>query len=394
MNLQEKPGNDLRTELRGDKLGLYVHVPFCATTCDFCAFYQQEPRKQDITRYLEGIGLDLAHQQVDRPFDTVFFGGGTPGLLPTGALESLCGLLAPHVRADAEWSVELAPALVNPAKSRILRRGGVTRASLGVQSLDEAMLRRLGREHSPKQARRSLELLREAGFPSVNLDMMFAMPGQSAEHWHADLAEAIALEPDHISTYCLTFEEDTKLWVKLQQGAFKRDIEQERMLYTQSWDQLEAAGYAHYEVSNFARKGHNCEHNRNTWTMQEWVGLGPSAASQYRLRRRTHVASLERWHAGLLSGAPQWEDDQPLDAATLALDAVIFGLRMGEGIVPEALRERFGQGAWDRGFALGCAELEAEGLLERADDRIRLTREGMLLADSVAGHFMERWSDV
>ena len=262
-------------------LGLYVHVPFCATTCDFCAFYQTVPKGDAVTRYLEGIEAEAGLVNWgDRPVATAFWGGGTPGLLKPAELDRLGRTMKLFGGQPAEWSVELAPATVTADRLAVLKALGVTRISLGVQSFNEGLLDALGRQHTPAQVYRAYELIRAQGFASVNLDLMFALPGQTEEQWRADLDEAMRLAPDHLSTYCLTFEEDTALWVKLSQGKVKLDVDKEALFYQRTWDYLAAAGYAQYEVSNFARPGHACRHNLNTWAMYEWVGLGPSAASQ------------------------------------------------------------------------------------------------------------------
>jgi oxygen-independent coproporphyrinogen III oxidase len=199
-------------------LGLYVHVPFCASTCDFCAFYQQVPTAGDIERFHSGIAREAELVPWDRAVSTVFWGGGTPGLLPPRDLERLAGIMRAHcISAPVEWTIELAPGSVTTDRLAILRDAGITRVSLGVQSFQPALLDALGRQHSREQIDRAYERVRSAGFASVNMDLMFALPGQTAAEWAADIRTAVSRAPDHISTYCLTFEEDTKLWVKLSQ---------------------------------------------------------------------------------------------------------------------------------------------------------------------------------
>ena len=314
-------------------LGLYVHVPFCASTCDFCAFYQQAPNAGDIQRFLAGIEREGDLVGPTQPVATVFWGGGTPGLLAAKDLARLAEIVRARCGgAPQEWTVELAPGSVTEARLAVLRDAGVTRISMGVQSFQPELLDALGRQHSRAQIFRAYERVRAAGFASVNLDLMFALPGQTAEEWAADVREAIALAPDHLSTYCLTFEEDTRLWVKLSQGRVKLDVEFEARLYESTWEQLGAAGFPQYEISNFARPGHACQHNLNTWRMQEWIGLGPSAASQHAGWRGSNVADFERWLADLERGVRLTEDRLALTPAQLAEDALIFGLRMNAGV--------------------------------------------------------------
>jgi oxygen-independent coproporphyrinogen-3 oxidase len=378
--------------------GLYVHVPFCSSTCDFCAFYQVQPDAEKIARYLEAVECETG--LVDwsgRPVGTVFWGGGTPGLLSPGQLERLGTAvrrvpLSPRV----EWTVELAPASVTPARLRVLRDLGVTRVSIGVQSLRPSLLDALGRLHTREQALLAYERARVAGFASVNLDLMFALPGQTEEDWLSDLDEVIGLAPDHVSTYCLTFEEDTALWVRLAQGKVKLDPEREAKLYERTWSHLAAAGYAQYEVSNFARPGHVCVHNLNTWRMGEWVGLGPAAASQQDGWRGRNPADLARWSDDVKAGRRAEEERESLTAARLLEDSLIFGLRMNAGVSLARLRARFGstlraEDAGDRlwrDVAQRLERLEREGLLRRYDEQVCLTDRGRLLADAVGSEFL------
>ncbi len=378
MKVQEKETTRL------DGRGLYCHVPFCASTCDFCAFYQEKPRKDDIRRYLDGIEQELAyHDHVGR-MDTFFWGGGTPGLLAPDDLERLGRtLLAAVGSPPAEWTVEMAPSAVKPEKLEVLKSLGVTRISMGVQSFQPRLLEALGRQHNLRQIHQAYDRVRAAGFDSVNLDLIFAVPGQEMSDWEGDLNKAMALEPDHLSTYCLTFEEDTALWVKLTEGGLKRSIENERMLYGRTWDLLEEGGYAQYEISNFSRPGHECRHNQSTWAMGSWLGVGPSAASQWEGRRFTNIPSLDSWLKGYVEGVPERIDTQELTPELLATDAVIFGLRMNAGIDLAQLGSRFPAYNWNLLEPL-WGSLEEEGLAMRSGSAIRLTQEGRFVADGIA----------
>ena len=369
-------------------VGLYVHVPFCARTCDYCAFYQISPTGESIQRFLAGIAAEAAGVDWARPVETVFWGGGTPGLLAARDLRRL----GESVRARCggsprEWTVEMTPGSITEARLAALRELGVTRISMGVQSFQPALLAALGRPHTREQVYRAFDRLRAAGFASVNLDLMFAVPGQQDEAWAADVNEAVALGPDHLSTYCLTFEEDTRLWVKLAQGRVRRDVETEARLYLATWAQLAAAGYAQYEVSNFARPGRACLHNLNTWRMHEWIGLGPSAASQYAGGRGANPADLDRWLAGLARGERATEDRVGLTPALLAEDALIFGLRMNEGVDVAAWRARVPAAPWPAVEML-LTRLADEGLAVWGGGRVSLTERGRLGADAGGAEVM------
>ena len=418
--MPEQAKAEVPTDMQTMPLGLYVHVPFCASTCDFCAFYQKQPTADDVARFLMGIEREAALIPWTRSPNTVFWGGGTPGLLAprhlgllaesirrrtehvgrgrltpplAGRSSASAGSATPPYIAVREWTVEMAPASVTEARLAVLREAGVTRISMGVQSFRPELLDALGRQHTAEQVYRAYERVRAAGFASVNLDLMFALPGQSADEWASDVREAVALAPDHISTYCLTFEEDTKLWVKLSQGRVKLDPEHEARLYESTWAQLAAAGYAQYEVSNFARPGHACRHNLNTWRMEEWVGLGPSAASQFGGQRGANVADLDRWVDGLARGERMTEDRVSLTPALLAEDALIFGLRMNSGVDVAHWRRRAPDAPWPV-IEDTLATLRAGGLLLREGDTVRLTNRGRLIADSIGTEIMAAFEPV
>jgi oxygen-independent coproporphyrinogen-3 oxidase len=412
-----------------------VHVPFCARACDFCAFYQKTPTAQDVRSYLQTLRNEAALVAWNQPVSTVFFGGGTPGLLAPRDLATLCahvselcsaasssnsggnGAAVRGVATLAEWTVEVAPASVTGERLAVLRDAGVTRISMGAQSFQPALLDALGRRHTREQVFHAWDRVRSAGFASVNLDLMFALPGQDETAWLADLEQAIALAPDHLSTYCLTFEEDTKLWLKLSQGHARPDPGHEAHLYKTTWSRLAAAGYAQYEISNFARPGHASIHNLNTWRMHSWIGLGPSAASQHAGWRGSNIADLDRWRQLVETGHRATQDRTSLTPALLMEDAVIFGLRMNEGVDFRELARRFpgAEAAASRAVLEATAgRFVADGLAEwaapvgvgvsvggrasvssdLADDfpassrRLRLTPRGRLVADAVGAELI------
>lgn len=388
-------------------LGIYGHIPFCAHACDFCAFYKEEPNRAELDRYMDAmraeilrardswLSLELASVRVP---DTVFWGGGTPGLLPARDLERLAVDFRQLLPAPiAEWTVEMAPSTVKPDKLKVLKDQGVTRISMGVQSLNPKTLDALGRRHSPGQIKKAVDMIRAAGFDNLNLDLIFAIPDQSPQDWAADLREILALQPDHISTYCLTFEDDTALWVKLQKGAIRRHSEEdEAAFYETSMDVLESAGICQYEVSNFSLPGHECKHNLNTWHMAEWVGLGPSAASQYGLssgspRRWQNASDLSSWISGIESNRPSLIDESRLNADTLFADCLIFGLRLNRGVYLPALQARFPNAPLAQITPLFDL-WQQESLLTCESDWIRLTRKGRLLADAIGAEILDRLS--
>ena len=369
-------------------LGLYLHVPFCSTTCDFCAFYQEKPSKKGISDYFSGLRLEFDRFAPDRALSTIFIGGGTPGLLSADQLSQLCTMISSlNHETGIEWSIELAPSEITPGKLEALRQGGVNRISLGVQTFDPRFMDALGRKHPVEKVRQAYQWIREAGFLSVNIDLLFGAPGQSIEDWENDLVQAIELQPDHISTYCLTFEEDTAMYLRLAEGKVRIDPEREAEFYEFSWDYLPRHGYDQYEVSNYAKPGHACRHNLNTWGMNEWIGYGPSACTQYLGVRRKNIPDITRWLASLQPGKEsEFVEEQFLNSKNLAEDALLFGLRMNQGINLGSIATCFSlQMSAFKNVISFFDRLVDEGLAESRDKHsYRLTRAGRMVADAVA----------
>jgi oxygen-independent coproporphyrinogen-3 oxidase len=356
-------------------LGLYVHVPFCAAKCDYCAFYKEPPSRQNLERYLHALLREIQSIQDERAFHTIYFGGGTPGILPPQAIDQIAATL--HVKMHKmplEWTVEIAPNTVSTEKLRHWKAAGANRISMGVQSFDEATLRALGRKQTSKQILYAYDCIRSAGFTNVGIDLIFSAPGQTEKQLLDDLSLAVALCPEHISTYCLSYEDDTVLKNKLGDGA---EENRDHDFYEIVCKFLETHGYGQYEISNFCKAGYASLHNRNTWLMHEWIGVGPSASSQYRGLRYTNIASLDRWAMGIENGIPERTDVVKLNKKILAIDEIIFGLRMNAGV-------DLGKNPYHKRLAAFFQDLCDGALLIREDSRIRLTQRGRLLCDAIA----------
>lgn len=372
---------------------VYVHIPFCATRCDFCAFYEEAPRRSEIDRFLSGVEAEI--RNFVRWNDagalrrgTIFWGGGTPGVLPVADLVRLAEILTDQLIAEPlEWTVEMAPSTVKADKLAALRDSGVTRISLGAQSFDDATLQRIGRRQSSRQVLKAWESIQSAGFASTNIDLMFALPGQTQASWLQDLETAVGLGPDHLSTYCLTFEEDTRLYAQLSAGKLVRDAEAEADLYLETWRQFARFGFEHYEVSNFARPGHACLHNLNTWHMGDWIGFGPSAASQWKRRRFNNPPDMDAWLKQTLSGT--LGEHPTLSDEDLATDALLFGLRLNRGVDFDSIQRRFPGWRPCKQLQRLIADLERDHLLSRSGCRLSLTDAGRLVADAVAVSILE-----
>jgi oxygen-independent coproporphyrinogen-3 oxidase len=385
---------------------LYLHVPFCATKCHYCAFYSEPSDGETMNRYLDALECELARWAPPIRPETIFFGGGTPTLLNLRQLDRLLSTLNCRLSTvPSEFTFESNPATLSLEKARLLRAHSVNRISMGVQSFDERVLEKLGRIHTPEQARRSYDLLRQAGFDNVNVDLMFALPGQSMADWEHTLRQAIALQPEHISTYCLTFEEDTVFWRLFQEGVLAASDEQEAEMYQRTWDTLETAGYQQYEISNFARKRNSplstqhsalstfaCAHNTGYWRCEDCIGLGPSAASNRGERRWKNIASTDEYIARIQRGESPSDFEETLDPSTRAGEYVAFGLRMIEGVSRNAFQQRFGFN-FDELWREELRVLILDNLVEQHGDNIRLTPCGKLFADEVSAQFVSPASD-
>ena len=274
---------------------LYVHIPFCPKVCPYCSFYKETSDRNKTARFLDALLLELDAHQRTLPMPlrprTIFFGGGTPSALSTPQLEYLLTGLRARLDLSAltEWTLEMNPATVSLEKASLLRSLGVNRVSMGVQSWEPQLLAVLGRVHSAEQARRSYEILREAGFANVNLDLIFGIPTQTPAMWTRSLAATIALGPEHVSAYNLTYEEDTEFFRRFVAGELRQDDDADAALFEHTADTLAAAGYEPYEISNFARPGRECAHNLAYWQGADYLGLGPSAFSTVGERRWANV---------------------------------------------------------------------------------------------------------
>ncbi|MGD0539727.1 MAG: radical SAM family heme chaperone HemW [Verrucomicrobiota bacterium] len=376
---------------------LYIHVPFCAHKCEYCAFYSEAAQGELVNRYVAALvrELDLVAAEL-RP-RTVYFGGGTPSLLNLRQWETLLQALDRLGLGGAgEWTVECNPATVSSDKANLLRAFGVNRISMGVQSLDEPLLDRLGRIHSRDQVFRSFDLLRQAGFDNVNLDLMFAIPGQTMAIWRATLREALALGSEHLSCYEVIYEEDTPLFEQLRAGRCDVDEDLTCDMFEELVTAAGAAGLQQYEIANFARHGgpaaaeipdRACRHNVNYWRGGSFHGLGPSATGYVRGVRTRNWANTRLYCEQLESGRRAIESTEQLPPLGRAGEIAAFGLRMNAGW-PFAEFERVTGFDLRREWADDLAALEREGLAQRTAERFHLTARGLRLADLAAEHFL------
>jgi oxygen-independent coproporphyrinogen-3 oxidase len=361
---------------------LYLHVPFCHRICPYCSFYKHQPGATDQAAFLDALVVEARQAKElwgDRlQLDTIYWGGGTPSMLSVTHLETFLPAFLEALDHPKlfEWTVEMNPMTLTKPKLELFRHHGVTRSSLGVQAWDERTLEVLGRDHSPAQAEEAFLLLRETKFPVVSLDMMFSIPGQSLEGWCANLEKSISLKPDHISCYNLTYEEDTSFFERFQKGDYTRDEETDEAFFLQAMERLAAVGFDHYEISNYAQPGFESRHNQGYWKGNDYLGLGPSAVSTIDKVRTKNVPDTAQYMAKLQANESPISEAEHLTEDQWRCERLALELRTNEGIPAE----------WFADQRSRIADLIAEGFMSEAENRLRLTRRGRLVADSVISH--------
>ena len=367
---------------------VYLHVPFCRHRCGYCDFTLVAGRDDLIDQYLEALERELRRLTQPLEIDTLYLGGGTPSHLGGERLERLFAMLRQtlHPVEHAEITLEANPLDVNEPFVAAARRCGVTRVSLGSQSLDVATLRVLDRDHMPDDVRRASGMLAEAGM-SRSLDLMTAAPGQTVTDVERDLAAIVSLEPEHVSVYCLTWEQGTACETQRRKGLLEPVTDlAERAMFEAAIDRLGDAGFEHYEVSNFARPGHRCRHNEAYWDLRPWEAFGPGAARFDGRTRVTNHRSTTTWIKRVLGGHDPTGDRDAMSAEEAARERLVVGLRRRAGITVADFETV--SGFTPRQLAAKSIDRWiADGLAVEEEGRLWLTRDGLLVSDSL-------WADV
>jgi oxygen-independent coproporphyrinogen-3 oxidase len=379
---------------------LYVHVPFCAQKCAYCAFFSEASSGELISRYTDALVRELELVAGDLKPRTIFFGGGTPSILNLKQWETILramerlGLLGAE-----EFTVECNPATVSLDKAKLFRAYGINRVSMGVQSLDEALLDRLGRIHSREMVFKSFDILRQAGFDNLNIDLMFAIPGQTMDIWRATLKEAIALGSEHLSSYEVIYEEDTPLYAQLQAKEFDVDEDLACDMYEELVAHAVGKGFRQYEIANFAKDIPNprpstldppsraCKHNVNYWRGGSFYGLGPSATGYVRGVRTKNWSNTQLYCEQLEKGKRAIESREELLPLARAGETAAFGLRMVAGWPFEDFKRTTGHDLRSE-WAEEMKQLAERGWGEIAPERFQLTPQGLRFADSAAEMFL------
>jgi oxygen-independent coproporphyrinogen-3 oxidase len=380
---------------------LYVHVPFCAQKCVYCAFYSEASSGELINRYVAALVREMEIVADDLKPRTIFFGGGTPSLLNLRQWETILRAMEKLNLLDAEeFTVECNPATVSADKAKLFRDFGINRISMGVQSLDEKLLDRLGRIHSREMVFKSFDILRAAGFANINLDLMFAIPTQTMEIWRATLNEAMAMQSEHLSSYEVIYEDDTPLYEQLKAGEFSVDENLACEMYEELISHATKSGFHQYEIANFARiiKSINpsihqsipsfaCRHNVNYWRGGNFYGLGPSATGYVRGVRTKNWSNTQLYCEQLEKGKRAIESSEELPPLKRAGETAAFGLRMNAGW-------RFADFQRTTNFDLRnewnseMNQLAERGWGKISPENFQLTPQGLRFADSAAELFL------
>ena len=379
------------------KAGLYIHIPFCLKKCGYCDFYSTNAEQGQIDAFLTACSNEIELYQ-EHPvfsqteFQTLFLGGGTPSLLTAGQTSKLIEKIQKNFSFlnDFEFTIEVNPETISLDKLIAYRLIGINRVSIGIQSFSDAELKILDRVHSANQAVKSIEWASQAGFDNINLDLIFAIPGQTFSQWQDTLKKAIEFKPRHFSIYCLTIEEGTPLHRQIgNRDSTKIEEEIEREMYLWNIDTLGAAGYGQYEISNFSRSGYECLHNQNYWNGSPYLGIGPSAHSFWEHHRQWNVASIDDYLRIISQGKKPICGSEDLSFTQRMLEFIYLSLRTSQGVDIRAFEERF-QTSFAKKFSYTLDtlnDLAEEKLFQHDTKRFKLNAAGFVLFDEICRLF-------
>ncbi len=378
---------------RTESIALYIHIPFCRRKCSYCSFVSYPCREADIPAYVDALKKELEFYAGER-LGTVYFGGGTPSLLHAHQIGDLLSTIDSlfTLEKGAEITIEANPGTVDEAYLRQIRAIGINRLSLGVQSFDDRELTHLGRLHNVEQAREAIESARKAGFDNLNLDLIYGLPGAALADWQRSLKEAVALEPEHLSLYCLTLEEGAPMRLAIERGELPQlDTDDSADQYMLAEDLLAAHGYHQYEISNWAKPGYECRHNLVYWHNQPYIGIGVAAHSCRNGHRFANTTDLDRYLSHFASKVSSpvsiREMEEEITPDLELAESIILGLRLNEGVALSQIKNDYGVDMTSQ-FGNQITELTNLGLLERNDGHLYLTRNGRLLGNEVFWRFL------
>ena len=369
-------------------LELYVHIPFCVRKCQYCDFLSGPSDEETKDRYIEALLKEIraAEHTEDYEIVSVFIGGGTPSALKAEAIASIMRTLQEQFLfcEDAEVTIEANPGTVDLEKLTIYRNVGINRLSLGLQSTDAEELKLLGRIHSYEEFLKSYEWAREAGFSNINIDLMFAIPGQTGEAWRQHLYQVAELNPEHISAYSLIIEEGTPF---AEQNLDLPDEDTEYQMYEDTAEILERYGYRQYEISNYAKQGYMCRHNAGYWQRREYLGFGLGASSLYRGMRFSNTRRMQEYLKESRNPDQIRKDVTVLSRNERIEEFMFLGLRMTEGISEKKFEENFDVRLMDV-YGDILQKYEETGFMEHIETKWRLTRKGIHVSNHILADFL------
>lgn len=385
-----------QNHLNDKTLGLYIHIPFCRQKCAYCDFLSFACKSERLlVEYAQALSLEIRNHREecrDRRIDTVYFGGGTPSLIPSEDFVKLMDEIrrAFDVDENAEITVEANPTSLTREKLEYYRNSGVNRLSIGVQSFDNRILRVLGRLHDKNEAFNMIQTARKAGFDNISIDLMFGVPTQTMKMWRDTVRQAIFLEPQHISLYSLQLEEGTDLYRRVVKDRSLNEIpeSEDRQMYHEAITMLRDSGYDHYEISNAARPGMESRHNNKYWNYDEYLGLGLGASSFFKGRRYRNYDKMYKYIQAIKEKKIPI-DDRTIEQYTIRDEIGIYvftGLRRAEGVDLRDFRERFGVDLFSV-YDVDILERH-KGLLGIYNDRLYLTEAGMDVSNTVMAEFV------
>ena len=373
------------------ELELYIHIPFCVKKCAYCDFLSGPASDQQIEEYVQALIEEIRYyKEVAKNYEvsTVFWGGGTPSLLTGEQMKMLMEALGQtfFIRQNAEITMEANPGTVTVEKLRAYQKAGINRISFGLQSVDNEELKMLGRIHTYEEFLESYDAARKAGFQNINVDLISAIPKQTVSSWEQTLQTIISLQPEHISAYSLIVEEGTPFAKLYGEGCELEHLlpseEEERRMYERTEELLQEAGYHRYEISNYAKEGYECQHNLGYWERKEYLGLGLGASSLIEETRFHNTDVMEEYLRDASNPILLRKEQEKLDRQEQMEEFVFLGLRKIRGIQEEKFTEMFGEDIWDC-YGKNLERVIKEGLLEREEGVLRLTRKGIDVSNYV-----------
>ena len=371
--------------------GIYIHIPFCKRRCIYCDFFSTTQSEKK-SAYVRAVCRELEMRKdylKGEDIETIYLGGGTPSQLLREELQEIFDYIYKvySVREDAEITLEANPDDLTPEYVAMLRQLPINRISMGIQTFQDETLKLLHRRHTATQAIEAFRRCREAGFQNISIDLMYGLPGETLETWKEDLQQSIALRPEHISAYHLIYEEDTVLWkLREQHQVEEADEDLSVSLFSTLIEQLSEAGYQHYEISNFCLPGLHSRHNSSYWTGKKYLGCGPSAHSFNGVSRQWNVASLDDYLKGVEGGQLDYEVEE-LDLYTRYNDFVLTSIRTCWGMPLSTLRSDFGEELYRYCLRMAKPHLD-QGVLEKSEDVLKLTRKGIFVSDGIMSDLM------